>query len=159
RDVHEHHAQRRFLPYRGTAQLVRTRPLRATLEVLRLHLIQLLPQPLELRVLLGDAALEVRQRSTVLVAARCGVAVTRFLRLLGRTRREYLVVAAAVTIHRDAFAIHVVRELVDLPHVVDRGRVREVRRFADGRVAVLLKGRLHLDVPFGRDLVRRDEHT
>ena len=36
--------------------------------------------------------------------------------------------------------------------------MREVDRLGDGVVRILLESRLHPDMPYGRDIVRRDEY-
>ena len=72
---------------------------------------------------------------------------------------EHLLVAPAVAIHRDALAVELVRQPVDLLDVLLGGVVGEVGGLGDRRVAVLLEGGLHPDVPLGRDVVRGDEHA
>src|SRR5436309_66878 len=70
---------------------------------------------------------------------------------------EDLVLARAVAVHRDAFAVEVKGEQVRLLHVLDGGLPREINRLRDGRVTPVLEGGLHTNVPFRRDVVRGGE--
>ena len=79
-------------------------------------------------------------------------------RIGGRTRAQHLVVPRAIAIHGHAFALRVVRHLVNRAHVVDGGRVSEIGGLGDGRIAMLLKRRLHAYVIFRRDVVGRVKH-
>src|SRR4029077_18595769 len=104
----------------------------------------------------GDRALEIRHERTVLFPARRGV----FARFLGpgcRASAQHLVVSAAVAVDSDTLALHIIRELVDLANVINSRGVREISSLGNGRVAVLLEGSLHLDVPLGSDRFRGDE--
>src|SRR4029078_9721030 len=71
-DVHEHHAERRLLSYSSAAELVGARALGATLEILRLPLIQLLPETLDLRLALGEIAAQISERRTIGRCRRLG---------------------------------------------------------------------------------------
>src|SRR6058998_2027149 len=81
------------------------------------------------------------------------------LRLLGLRDAdvENLVLARAVAVDRDAFAMEVEREQVRLLHVLDGGLPREINRLRDRGVAPVLEGGLHSDMPFRRDVVGRRE--
>ena len=112
-----------------------------------------LPQPVSMRCGLAGEQLRARR-------ARGGDAAgagSRLALLLGLADVEHLLVAAAVAVDGDALAAGLVGQQVDLLDVVDGGLVGEVDRLGDGVVGVLLEGRLQLDVPLGRDVVRRDE--
>src|SRR2546422_2197089 len=80
----------------------------------------------------------------------------RFLRLRD-SDVENLVLARAVAVHRDAFAMEVEREQVRLLHILDGGLPREINRLRDRGVAPVLEGGLHSDMPFRRDVVGRRE--
>src|SRR5207248_3294726 len=122
---HEHRPEWRLLPYSSPAQLVRTRALRPSLKVLRLHLIELLLQSLELRVTLGQRPGELAD-ALLLRATTYARRLALFLRLLRRAGREDLIVSRAVAVDRHALAVERVRKLVDLTHILDAGRVCEV---------------------------------
>ena len=154
-DVHEHHAERGLLADRRRAEDVRTRPLLAALEVLGLRVeeqlleaIVVAPELRELPLELGELAL----RGRLLLGP---VALRRSIR--GGAGREHLAVTRPIAVDGDTLALHLIRQLVDLAHVLAGRGVREVRRLGDGGVAVLLERRLHLDVPLRRDVVRRRE--
>src|SRR3989449_303821 len=70
---------------------------------------------------------------------------------------EDLVLARAVAVHGDAFAVEVEGEQVGLLHVLDGGLPREIDRLRDRGVAPILEGGLHSDMPFRRDVVGRRE--
>src|SRR2546425_2278863 len=70
---------------------------------------------------------------------------------------EDLVLARAVAVDRDAFAVEVEREQVRLLHVLDSGLPREIDRLRDRGVAPVLEGGLHSHMPFRRDVVGRRE--
>src|SRR6059036_495802 len=82
------------------------------------------------------------------------------LRLLGLRDAdvEDLVLARAVAVDRDAFAVEVEREEIGLLHVLDGGLARKVDRLRDRGVAPILERSLHANVPFRRDVVRGGEH-
>ena len=94
---------------------------------------------------------------------RIGFRLDRHAVALGRstfggTRAQHLIVARPIPIHSDAFALGIVRHLVNRAHIVNRCGEREVGGLGDGRIAVLLKRRLHADMKVRRDVVRRVEH-
>src|SRR3989449_3194819 len=70
---------------------------------------------------------------------------------------EDLVLARAVAVDRDAFAVEVEREQVRLLDVLDGGLPREIDRLRDRGVAPVLERSLHANVPFRRDVVRGGE--
>src|SRR6058998_154196 len=86
--------------------------------------------------------------------------VNRF-RLLGLRDAdvEDLVLARAISVHGDAFAVEVEREQIRLLHVLDGGLPREIDRLRDRGVAPVLEGGLHSDMPFRRDVVGRRENS
>ncbi len=107
---------------------------------------------MQLGLQLGDAA----QRLGESVPPRPGRRVFRDL-FGGRAGRQHLVLARAVAVHRHALAAELVGVAIDLLDVLLRRLVREVAGLGDRRVGELLEGTLHLDVPLGRDVVRRHE--
>src|SRR2546428_4113277 len=70
-----------------------------------------------------------------------------------------LVLARAVAVHGNAFALELVGEEVRLLHILDGGLARQVDRLRDRSVAVILERGLHTDVPLGCDVVCSDDHT
>src|SRR2546422_6564496 len=72
---------------------------------------------------------------------------------------EDLVLARAVAVHGDAFAMEVEREQIRLLHVLDGGLPREINRLRDRGVAPVLEGGLHSHVPFRRDVMGRREDS
>src|SRR5438093_3842824 len=72
---------------------------------------------------------------------------------------EDLVLARAISVHGDAFAVEVEREQIRLLHVLDGGLPREIDRLRDRGVAPVLEGGLHSDMPFRRDVVGRRENS
>src|SRR2546425_491150 len=80
----------------------------------------------------------------------------RLLRLRDADVQD-LVLARAVAVHRDAFALELVRQEICLLHVVHRGLAWEVDRLRDGGVAPVLERGLHANVPFRCDVVGRRE--
>src|SRR2546428_754051 len=72
---------------------------------------------------------------------------------------EDLVLARAVAVHRDAFAVQVEREQVRLLHVLDGGLTWQIDRLRDRGVAPVLEGGLHSHVPFRRDVMGRRENS
>src|SRR2546426_826554 len=70
-----------------------------------------------------------------------------------------LVLARAVAVHGNAFALELVGEEVRLLHILDGGLARQVDRLRDRSVAVILERGLHTDVPLGCDVVCRGEHA
>src|SRR5258708_7037105 len=93
--------------------------------------------------------------SAMVIPARRPSATGLPLRLLGGAAgRQYLHFAAPAPVHRHALTMEIERHLVDVPHVLFRGVVREIAGLADGAVGVILKGRLHPDVPLRGYVVR-----
>src|SRR5213593_2663759 len=80
--------------------------------------------------------------------------VNRF-RLLGLRDAdvEDLVLARAISVHGDAFAMEVEREQVRLLHVLDGGLPREIDRLRDRGIGVFLEARLHSHMPLRRDIM------
>src|SRR5437899_1643555 len=70
----------------------------------------------------------------------------RFLRLRDADVED-LVLARAVAVHRDAFAVEVEREQVRLLHVLDGGLARHIDRLRDRGIAIFLERGLHANVP------------
>ena len=69
------------------------------------------------------------------------------------TKRHRLIRPAFPAINRNSFAAKVIREPVCLIHAGDHSSFGKIYRFTDRGVAVLLKGRLHTNVPFRRDII------
>src|ERR1700730_13485016 len=73
------------------------------------------------------------------------------------TGPENLTILAAIPENRDTFAPSLKRELIGIGNGVGTHRVQKIDGLADGRVRVELKGCLHSNVPFGRNLVSCSE--
>ena len=94
------------------------------------------------------------------IAARFGLTGLGgvFLDFLGGgAGREYLHVAAAVPVHRDAFTSEFERHPIDLLDLGLGGVIGEVDGFGNRTVIRFLEGGLHPDVPFSADVVGGDE--
>src|SRR6185436_2813683 len=115
-DVEEHRAEGGLDTRGDTAKRVRTRPLGAALEVLRLGIEQGFLEPGVLRLELRDSAVQ-------LAALRPAVALR--LRQLGRTGGKNLIVARAIAVDRDALALEGVGQLVDRANIRRRCGVRK----------------------------------
>ena len=152
---HIHFAHRSLDTTGGSAEQLGPGPSGTTLEVFALSFVQHLLRPAQLGLQLGNRRLEFRHALTTHLAT----ALLLHHLLRRGSRREHLHVPTAVAIHRDALAVQRVRQLVDLTHVVLCCFIREVARLADGAVGMLLERRLHANVPLGRHVVRRHEHS
>src|SRR2546428_749280 len=80
----------------------------------------------------------------------------RLLRLRNADVQD-LVLAGAVAVHGDAFAVQVMGQEVRFLHVLHGRLPRQVDRFRHRGVAPVLERRLHANVPLGCDIVRRGE--
>ncbi len=56
-------------------------------------------------------------------------------------------------VNRNSFATKLIRQFVGLVDIIYGAVFGEIDGLADRRVAVLLKGSLHSDVPFGGDVI------
>jgi len=66
---------------------------------------------------------------------------------------HWLVLSAVLAINGDSFATKSICQFIGLVNGGDGGLFAEVNGFADRCVAVLLKGGLHLNMPFGLNIV------
>src|SRR2546428_3714412 len=80
----------------------------------------------------------------------------RLLRLRDADVQD-LVLAGAVAVHGDAFAVQLIGQEVRFLHVLHGRLPRQVDRFRHRGVAPVLERRLHANVPLGCDIVRRGE--
>ena len=82
-----------------------------------------------------------------------------FLRRVFCADAQDLLGTAVIAIDGQALAAHLVGEHVGMAHIVDRRVFVEVDGLGNGVVRVFLEDRLHLDVPFGDDVVGRHERA